>query len=336
MEGHRQVLLLDGTDEALEPTHLLLRGAIALPGLVKARDGEDRELRALRLRQREGVEGPGLVDLLRDPEVLEAHLGHQRLPLADGAGLPGLGVDLLLLDDVLALHHAEDADVLVAHVLGGGDVGGGLQVGDDGQLLYDLLQQLHLVGAVDVGVWVVVDAFDLLAELEDLRGDIPHGPEHALKWSHGELGDDAREGQAAEDHDEDDEDDGQQGHPGLQNDGAVHVEGHHETICVHPQRRGCSSRPDALRRPGADLGSRRLIVAIEGAEAIGVCSRHPDAGGERAEVGAGEEGVHEPQLNHCVVYPAVLQVRRYAVDPCLQGVVTLREGPDVEQRDDHH
>mmetsp|Transcript_12335 Transcript_12335/g.43455 ORF Transcript_12335/g.43455 Transcript_12335/m.43455 type:complete len:315 (+) Transcript_12335:588-1532(+) len=145
VEWDGEVLPLHGAHEALEALLLVLRRHEAVACFVEARDRKDSQRRALGLRQWEGIEAPRLVDLLGDTKVLQAHRRDQGLLPWHCARLARLCDGLLLVNDVLTLHHAQDAKVLVLHVFCGVQLIGALQIRDDGELLNDLLQQLHLV-----------------------------------------------------------------------------------------------------------------------------------------------------------------------------------------------
>mmetsp|Transcript_86616 Transcript_86616/g.250141 ORF Transcript_86616/g.250141 Transcript_86616/m.250141 type:complete len:272 (-) Transcript_86616:1427-2242(-) len=214
VEGHRKVLVLDCGDEPLQRLHLRLGRAEALRGLPESGNRKDRQGGALRLREGQGVEGPRLVGAVWHPEVLQVD-GRRRRLLSRRVDRPSrLRQGFLLVGDVLPLHHAEDAYVLVAHVRSRLGVLRRLQVRDDRQLLDNSLQQLHLVRDVYVRL-LFVDIADLGAELEDRGRDLPDGAQHPLQGPDGELRDDAGKGEAAEDHDKEDEDDRHDAQPGL-------------------------------------------------------------------------------------------------------------------------
>mmetsp|Transcript_19645 Transcript_19645/g.52536 ORF Transcript_19645/g.52536 Transcript_19645/m.52536 type:complete len:220 (-) Transcript_19645:764-1423(-) len=146
VERHGKVLLLDRLQEPLQGQDVLLRGKEAVARLVEADDGELGHAPALLLGQPECVEAPGGVDFQRHSQVLDANGGRRRLLLLRH-GHPSLSF-FLLLHDVRAVHHAQDAYILGVHVLGllrHAPRTGRLHLRDDGQLLHNLLEQLHLV-----------------------------------------------------------------------------------------------------------------------------------------------------------------------------------------------
>mmetsp|Transcript_97445 Transcript_97445/g.297756 ORF Transcript_97445/g.297756 Transcript_97445/m.297756 type:complete len:313 (+) Transcript_97445:992-1930(+) len=239
VEGHGEVLLFHCAHEALEYLKLHVRGAEAV-GVEETRNCEHCQTDPLGLRERERIEVPRVVDFLRHAEVFQADGPGERFLAGlvhprDGAGLAGLRDGLLLVHYVFALHHAEDADVLVAHVIGRLDVLGSVQLCNNRQLLDDPLQELHLVRAFDVRLFVLGLA-NLCAELEYGRGDLPDRHQHALERAHGQFGDDARERQAAKDHQENDEHYGHYPQTGLQLVGRVHIESDHDVRRIYPQR----------------------------------------------------------------------------------------------------
>mmetsp|Transcript_128401 Transcript_128401/g.363356 ORF Transcript_128401/g.363356 Transcript_128401/m.363356 type:complete len:545 (-) Transcript_128401:384-2018(-) len=330
VEGHVQILLLDSLDETLESLYLVLLVDVALAWLVEVVDCEDCEGAPLRFCQRQRVETPRLVHLRIDAEVLQPDGGgHDLLPgHCEGPAV----LDLPLHHDVLALHHAQDAEVLLPHVIV--DLGAGvlhLQLGDDGKFMNHLLQELHLVGAVDVaGVVVVLLVIDLGAELEDRRGDDPDGLQHALQRAHRELVDDARECEAAEDHDDDDKDDDRHGQARLKLGGVVHVESDHEGVRVDHQRGRHPVGGVEFRHPPVE---RRLP---RGALEVVHARRLARARLVGAVFVAVVEIAHEPELLHGVGGPALPHVLREPVHPCLQRVVVLGERPNVEEGNHHH
>mmetsp|Transcript_67572 Transcript_67572/g.188558 ORF Transcript_67572/g.188558 Transcript_67572/m.188558 type:complete len:255 (+) Transcript_67572:992-1756(+) len=229
VEGIRQVFFLALRDEPLQAGFLFLRSQKALALVEELRDREAGQLDPLTSRQSERIERPRVVRLLRHAEILEPHDGKHCLPAASDGCRPS-GLLRLLVNDVLPLHHTQDADVLIVHVFGLMRLlVARLEVGDDSKLLDDLLQQFHLAGAVDLGL-VDVALLHLAGKLEDGHGDLPHRAEHSLQRQHCEFVHDGGQGKAAENHDEYHEDNGCHADDGFSLVRREPVERNHELI----------------------------------------------------------------------------------------------------------
>mmetsp|Transcript_4614 Transcript_4614/g.11844 ORF Transcript_4614/g.11844 Transcript_4614/m.11844 type:complete len:215 (+) Transcript_4614:529-1173(+) len=214
------------------------------------------------------------------------------------------------------MQHAKDGNILVTHVVRAlRQVLRRLQFGDDGQLLDDLLQQLHLVGAVDVHRLVLgAVLLDLRTELEDRGRDLPHRLQHPLQRAHRQLCHHIGECEAAKDHDGDDEAGRSHGHARLQLRLRVHVEAHAERVRVDQHRGRLASGALHHRVPPREVHS--AVVADEVTDAI---DRHrsPYTGHEWPVVVAAIELRHQLQFNKGLVNATCLHVHGEPLDPSL-------------------
>mmetsp|Transcript_3302 Transcript_3302/g.9548 ORF Transcript_3302/g.9548 Transcript_3302/m.9548 type:complete len:251 (-) Transcript_3302:1129-1881(-) len=194
----RQVLSLENLHKFLECR--LLWGRSEAFAFVEAGYGEQGEGQVLGLRHAQAVDTPGRVDILGHSYVV-LELQVRQLRFLAACGRPQTGaVGLRFLHHVLAPHHAENSEVLIPHVLYVPDPVTSMQVSYDRQLAHDSLQLHHLTEAVLVGIFIVCP--NLLAESEDRGGDLAHNREHAFERVYSELDDYARNGSAADYHEE--------------------------------------------------------------------------------------------------------------------------------------
>mmetsp|Transcript_39940 Transcript_39940/g.72378 ORF Transcript_39940/g.72378 Transcript_39940/m.72378 type:complete len:281 (+) Transcript_39940:294-1136(+) len=172
-------------------------------------------------------------------------------------------------------------------------------------------------------------------ELEHGGGDHPHCREHALQWPNRQVCDDTGQREAAEDHDENDEDHGGNRKRSLQLSVMVHVELNHHGFRMHHHRGGHSRRTLTICwTPVCHHRSvDRECIAGEGARCI---TPGAQARLKWPIVVAGVEYTHHVELNHDISHPVILNICREPVDPRLQRIICLWEGPNVEQRNDHH
>mmetsp|Transcript_140589 Transcript_140589/g.248251 ORF Transcript_140589/g.248251 Transcript_140589/m.248251 type:complete len:212 (-) Transcript_140589:312-947(-) len=197
----------------------------------------------LLLRQSERVESIGIIRVLRttkfahtEDRSTQRSLRRHHFPSMHTDGNAPVRLPLALLHHVLSLHHVENADVFIAHVLL--DLRSTmrtLQICDDGEPVHHFLEQFHLAGAVDIILLAIILVFldYLSAELKYRTRNLPHGLEHALEGTHSELCDHAGQCEPTEDHYENDEGDVQNGKPVIKLDRLVHIETNHERPCVN-------------------------------------------------------------------------------------------------------
>mmetsp|Transcript_39127 Transcript_39127/g.83346 ORF Transcript_39127/g.83346 Transcript_39127/m.83346 type:complete len:248 (+) Transcript_39127:1111-1854(+) len=236
VERHWQILFLHSFNESIQQCQIVLGVDESLASLMEVSDCEARKRQALGFRQSQRIEAPGLQHILRHTEILYTDCGGGQLLFTQCHRLRHSGLELLLLHNVCAGHHAENADILVVHALGRRrHVLGSLKVGNNRKLLHHLLQQLHLVGAINVGNLLFIPGVHFCAELEDCGSNLSDRVQHALERPHRKLRHHTRQGETAEDHYNDDEDDRRNRETRLELIVRVHVEPHHESVGVHHQ-----------------------------------------------------------------------------------------------------
>mmetsp|Transcript_23601 Transcript_23601/g.51321 ORF Transcript_23601/g.51321 Transcript_23601/m.51321 type:complete len:207 (+) Transcript_23601:921-1541(+) len=196
VKGNGQVFLLHRGGKTLEHGHLVPRVHKALAILVELADGVDRQIHALVLGEVQRIEGPGIKDLLGHSKIFKAHLWNTnglfpRRGLRRSACLSSLA-----LCDIGAVHHAENSQIFIAHVLGLiRHRACGLKICNDRQLLHHLLQEFHLIGTVNIRhLFIILFCRHLGTELEDRTGDLPHRAQHALQGTHRQVGHHAGQG----------------------------------------------------------------------------------------------------------------------------------------------